>query len=162
MGKNSALYQVLLAAHILCGVVGFGSIAVTGAYASQARRHSSDGQVPDTIRRYFRPGPNLASRLIYAVPVLGLVMAGIGGGGALAQSWLWVGSGLWLLAAGLATGVVWPAEGRISSLVSGDGLVGADLGAAIAQASRRASLAAAAMDIAVVTAFVVMVARPGG
>ncbi len=184
VGPNDALYQVVLVAHILCAVVGFGSIAVTGEYASAARRTSSAGQVSDAVHRYFRPGPNLASRFIYAVPVLGLVMAGFGGAGDLQQSWLWLGTGLWLLAAGLAIGVVWPAEAHISSLVSdesfvpagpGWGAAGTEFGepgevvgggeavvrAAIARASRRASGAAAVMDLAVVAAFVVMIARPG-
>lgn len=198
MGSNGALYQVVLVVHILCAVVGFGSILVTGGYASAARRGSKVGQVSRAVRRYFRPGANLASRLIYAVPVLGLILVGMSGGGLrfLDQFWLVLGSGLWLLAAGLATGVVWPAEARMSSLVSGTvvpgpgggqgelaavgggqgdpraeaggagvgsaggGLGRDELGAAIARVGRRASWAAAVMDLAVVAAFVVMIGRP--
>ncbi|MGH9071832.1 MAG: DUF2269 family protein [Acidimicrobiales bacterium] len=164
MGPNTVLYQVVLVVHILCAVVGFGSILVTGGYAGAARRVSEDGQVSEAVRRYFRPGPNLASRFIYAVPVLGLVMVGMSGGGDLSQSWLWLGSGLWLAAAGLATAVVWPAEARIAALVSGARGAGGSLEvpAAIAQEGRRASWAAAVMDLAVTAAFVVMIARPGG
>lgn len=174
MGTDSALYQVVLVAHILCAVVGFGSILVTGGYAGAARRGSAEtsdtGQVSDGVRRYFRPGPNVASRFIYAVPVLGLAMAGMGGGGDFGQSWLWVGTGLWLLAAGLAAGVVWPAEARMSSLVTARAVgaaaeqagAAAELSGAVAQVGQRASRAAAVTDLAVVAAFVVMVARPGG
>lgn len=178
MRSDGALYEVVLAGHVLCAIVGFGSILVTGGYAGAARPRSAHGPVPDAVRRYFRPGPNRASRVIFAVPVLGLVLAAMGGGAAFGQPWLWAGSGLWLLAAALAVGVVWPAEARIASLVveteatheppaagapggGGQTMTGPARGS-LASAARRASWAAAAVDVVVVSAAVVMVARPGG
>lgn len=156
MRNDTALFEVVLAAHILCAVVGFGSVGVTGAYASLARPWPDHGAVPDSVRRYFRPGPNWASRVMFGVPVFGLILAGMGGGGDLGQPWLWIGSGLWLFAAILAAGVVWPAERRIASIVN-EGET-----ASIDEPARRASRAAGAVDIAVVAAFVVMLARLGG
>lgn len=165
MKSQGALFEIVLAGHLLCAVVGFGSILVTGGYA-RAVRPRSGGHVPDSVRRYFRPGPNWASRFIFAVPVLGVVLAAMHGGGDFRRPWLWVGSGLWLLAAGLAAGVIWPAEARIAALVgTGEGGPPQDCGATVgslARASRRASAAAAVVDVAVVAAVVVMVARPGG
>ncbi len=93
---------------------------------------------------------------MFGVPVFGLILAGMGGGGDLGQPWLWIGSGLWLFAAILAAGVVWPAERRIASIVN-EGET-----ASIDEPARRASRAAGAVDIAVVAAFVVMLARLGG
>ncbi|MGH9075497.1 MAG: hypothetical protein ACRDZQ_15475, partial [Acidimicrobiales bacterium] len=121
MGSSGTIYQVVLAAHVLCAVVGFGSILVTGGYAHLARpRAGAPGGPgsPGPARRYFRPGTNWASRLIFAVPVLGLVLAGLGGGGDLHQVWLWVGSGLWVATAGLATAVLWPAEAGIQAMLA--------------------------------------------
>jgi uncharacterized membrane protein len=156
MKNGSALFEAVLAAHILCAVVGFGSVAVTGGYASLARPRPDRGAVPDAARRYFRPGPSWASRVIFLVPVFGLVLAGMSGGSDFRQPWLWIGSGLWLFAAALAVGLVWPAERRLASIVN-EGATGS-----IDGPSWRASLAAGAIDIAVVAAFVVMLARPGG
>ncbi|MGH9127910.1 MAG: DUF2269 family protein [Acidimicrobiales bacterium] len=155
MGKDGALFQVVLAAHILCAVVGFGSVMATGGYASLARPRPGRDEAPDAVRRYFRPGPNWASRVIFLVPVLGLVLAGIGGD--FARAWLWVGSGLWALAAGVAVAVVWPAERRVAAAVAGGGAAGS-----LAGPARTASWAAGVVDLAVVAAFVVMIARPQG
>lgn len=171
MESQGAVFEIVLAGHVLCAVVGFGSILVTGGYAGAARPHPG-GHVPDSVRRYFRPGPNRASRVIFAVPVLGVVLAALHGGGDFREPWLWVGSGLWLLAAGLAAGVIWPAEARIAALV-GTGAGGPEqssglarssggAGSSLVSASRRAAGAAAVVDVAVVAAIVVMIARPGG
>ncbi|GEM_PF-764271 len=179
MGSDRALYEAVLAAHVLSAVIGFGSILVTGCYAQLAGRRPGPGQTgpwspSEGVRRYFRPGANLASRLIFVVPALGLVLAGLGGWEDLHQLWLWIGSGLWVTAAGAATGLVWPAESRIQVLVqgltqpgSGDGqepspaVAGAGR-SSLARAGRRAVTGSALADLAAAAALVIMIARPGG
>lgn len=151
-GGNGIAYQVVLVAHVLAAVLATASIFVTGGYARLARL----GQGSEAVRRYFRPGPNLAARLLWAVPVLGLAVAGLGPTADLGQPWLWASSGLWALAGALATGVLWPAEARIQALVAG-----APETPTLERASRRAARAAAAIDVAMVGAFVLMIGRPG-
>lgn len=176
MGGAGATYQILLVAHVGCAIVGFGSMALTGGYARLAGREEARGGPPRAARpgppraarRYFRPGPNLASRLVLVVPVLGLGLVGLDPGADLGQAWVWLGLALWALAAALAVTVLWPAEARIQDLlalpVAGGptappGLPGPG---ALAQASRRASMSAAAIDLAFVAALVIMVAQPRG
>lgn len=182
-----ALFQVLLAAHVVTAILGFGSILVTGAYAHRAGSTSrsleargrdgsvlpassgtgmpglpaSDGAgVPASVRRYFRPGPNWASRLIFVVPALGLALAGLGGWRDLRTVWLWVGAALWTTAAVVTAGVIWPAEARIQALV-GAVPPGGDAGGELVRAGRRAARASGFVDVVAAAAFVVMLGRPG-
>ncbi|MGH9067377.1 MAG: DUF2269 family protein [Acidimicrobiales bacterium] len=159
MATTGPAFEVVLAAHVVSAVVGFGSIVVTGGYAHLA---GSRGDGPsEPVRRYFRPGPNLVSRLIFLVPVLGLALAGLGAADDLSQPWLWAGSGLWVLACILAEGVLWPAETRIQRLTHLPAGPGADR-SELAVASRRASRSAAVIDLCFVAALVIMIGRPGG
>jgi hypothetical protein len=176
MASDGPVYEAVLAAHVLSAVIGFGSILVTGGYAQLARPRlgvttGTSWAPPEAVRRYFRPGANLASRLIFAVPALGLVLAGLGGWKDLHQMWLWIGSGLWVAAAGAAAGLVWPAEARIQALVhrlgQGGGGGGSQdasvpaVGANLARAGRRAVAGSALADLAAAAALVIMIARPG-
>lgn len=169
MSGDGGLYEALLAAHVLCAVLGFGAVLVTGAYAQVARPGRGAGAaqapvagaaprvVPEAARRYFRPGPNRVARLMWAVPALGLTLAGLGGWQDLGHAWLWVGAALWVLAASVTTAVVWPAEARLQELVS----VAAPGEADVEVVARRAARGSLLVDLAVVAAFVVMIAQPG-
>jgi hypothetical protein len=147
-------HATLVVLHVLTAVVGFGAVFLTGVYAAVARRRA-DGPV----RRYFRPGPNLAARAIYAVPVLGVVLVTTShGADRFAQLWVWVSVLLWVAAAALAHAVVWPGEARIQRLMAGPAARGPELDGAC----RRVARAAAAVDLVFVATIVLMVARPGG
>jgi hypothetical protein len=103
----------LLVLHVLSAVVGFGAIFLTGVYAGLARRRADE-----SVRRYFRPGPNWAARALYAVPVLGVALVTTShGADRFGQPWVWVSLVLWFAATALAQAVVWPGEGRIQRLV---------------------------------------------
>lgn len=163
MGRSSVVFQVLLALHVTSAVVGFGSLAVTGCYAELGRPRGRP--VPAPVRRYFRPGPNVASRVVLAVPLLGLALALSGPSGDLAAPWLWASSGLWAGATALAVGVLWPAESRVQKLLAErPERAGQDARARdeLARATGRASRSAAAISLAGAAAFVLMVSRPGG
>ena len=67
---TGAVYTTLLMAHVLCAVVGFGTMVVTGTQAARARRGPSAAGA-EGVRRYFRPGVNWAGRALYGVPVFG-------------------------------------------------------------------------------------------
>lgn len=164
MGRSSVVFQVLLALHVTSAVVGFGSIAVTGCYAGLGRPRRGR-PVPAPVRRFFRPGPNVASRVVLVVPLLGLALALSGPSGDLAAPWLWASSGLWAGATALAAGVLWPAESRVQKLLAErPERAGQDARARdeLARASGRASRSAAAISLAGAAAFVLMVSRPGG
>jgi len=125
-------YDVVLIAHVGAGLIGFGSIAVTGVQAAEARRLAAAG--PDVLagasaraarlRQYFSPGPNRASQVIYLVPLLGLLLVALSGrAGELTAGWLDGAAALWVIAVGLAHALVFPAERRLQLAL--DAAVGA-------------------------------------
>lgn len=172
MESTSGGYDVLLVAHVLAAVVGFGAVAVTAVHAGvAAARPGPSGEA--AVRRYFRAGTNWPARAVYAVPVLGAVLIAMGNGSwSLAEPWLSAGLALWVLGAGLCQAVVWPAERRVQAIVTELGAVAPD-GRGLASANeellaerdglcRRLVLAASLVEAAFVVALALMVAKPGG
>ena len=112
------LYTTLLLLHVLCAVVGFGAVGITGLQAARARRGPS-APGADGVRRYFRPGVNWAGRVLYGVPVFGFCLL-VASKGAFRASDTFVVGGLllWTGAAVVAEGVVWPVERRIQEAMA--------------------------------------------
>jgi uncharacterized membrane protein len=110
-------YVSLILAHALCAIIGFGALAATGAYA-QAVRSSRDPFSSETLRRFFRPGHNVASATIVAVPILGGCLLIAQHGQDLHLAYPWIGLACWGVAATVATTVVWPAERRLQSILA--------------------------------------------
>ena len=104
-------YDLLLVAHVAAGVVGFGAIGASGIEARAGRR-SPDPAHDLGLRRFFRPGPDWAGRVIFLVPVLGLALLFGGVPQDEALAYPWAGLGIWVAATGVATGACWPAERR--------------------------------------------------
>jgi hypothetical protein len=105
-------YDLLVGLHALSAVVGFGAVGISGTYAARARS-LAEPRGDDGLRRYFRTGANWAERSLFVTPVLGAIVLGVGDSSAVSQPWPWIGLGCWVLAAGIATGLCWPAERRI-------------------------------------------------
>jgi hypothetical protein len=160
---TGAVYTILLMAHVLCAVVGFGTMVATGAQAARARRGPS-APGADGVRRYFRPGVNWVGRTLYGVPVFGFaLLAASRGAFSGGDAFVVVGLVMWLAAAGLAEAVVWPGERRIQvGLTEGWGDPAPDPALDPALDSTCAQVAAAAAVLAVlfVAATVVMVGKP--
>ncbi|MHB1988620.1 MAG: DUF2269 family protein [Acidimicrobiales bacterium] len=105
------LYDVLLILHVAAAFIGFGSIAIAG-WAASAGRRSGDPTSDERVVRFFSEGVDWPGRVIFVVPVLGLVLLLGGDASNVGAPWPWVGLGLWFAAVGLATGLGWPAEQR--------------------------------------------------
>jgi hypothetical protein len=110
-------YVSLILAHALCALIGFGALAATGAYA-QAVRASRDPFSSETLRRYFRPGHNVASATIVAVPILGGCLLVAQHGQDLHLAYPWIGLACWGVAATVAATVVWPAERKLQGMLA--------------------------------------------
>jgi len=156
---TGAGYSILLVLHVAAAVVGFGALLLTGVQAARAARGPS-APGAEGVRRYFRPGINWAGRLLYAVPVLGFVLVADSDRAFTAgDGFVVAGLVLWLVAAGIAEAVVWPAERRIQVLVTerwGD----PDTGVLLARDCRRVVVAATALGVVFLAAVVVMVGKP--
>ncbi len=162
-------YSIVLIAHVLCAVVGFGAVALTGVQAWRARR-GPDAPGAAAVRRFFTPGVNWAARLLYGVPVFGFALLAMSKG-AFDTDDAWVTAGLlvWLVAAGTAELVVWPGERRIQRALAApdpDAAPGAEpaTGHGTAPPLERTCLAVAVASAGLAACFVgatvLMVAKP--
>jgi uncharacterized membrane protein len=145
---HQGIFDVLVGLHVVCAVVGFGSVAVSGVYGASARRSGDQGASEETAR-YFRARgwPEL---LILAVPVFGAAAVGVRPDGAdFGEVWVIGGLVVWAVAAALLVAVVRPAENRIRG------------GAAdLRNPGARLMWAGAASDLLFVVALALMITQP--
>jgi hypothetical protein len=153
------LYTILLLLHVLCSVVGFGAMVLTGAQAARARRGPS-GPAADGVRRYFRPGVNWAGRALYGVPLFGFALIAASGGAFTSRDgFVVVGIGVWLVAALVSEVVVWPGERRIQAEIS-EGWEDPSSAPALDRQCRNVVWASAVLAVLFLAAAVVMVGKP--
>jgi uncharacterized membrane protein len=156
---TGVLYTSLLLLHVLCAVVGFGTMVVTGVQATRARRGASASGA-EGVRRYFRPGVNWAGRALYGVPAFGFsLIAASDRAFNSGDGFVVVGLILWLLSTLLAEVVVWPGERRIQVELTerwGEG----DTGGALDRDCRQVAAGAAALAVLFIAATVIMVGKP--
>jgi len=147
-------YDLVLLAHVLVAITGFGTVAVAGTYARLLGR---PGERTPSVMRYYRPGVNWAGRTLFGVPVLGLVLIGMSHGAwSITDQWVLIGLSLWTVAATVGEVVLWPAERRLQQLVTS----GTDEPALLGSLRRRVMGCAAGMVAIFVVVMVVMVAKP--
>lgn len=155
------LYDVLLICHVAAAVLGFGSIAVGGAVASGARRSRAPAK-EERFVRFFREGTDWPGRLIFLVPALGLTLLLGGDSAAVSSLWPWAGLALWTTAAGLASGLGWPAERRAQREMTALAAGGRGRSEAFCQACARMEVAASATSVLFALAVTLMVWQPRG
>jgi uncharacterized membrane protein len=168
-GGNRTAYDVLIGLHVAAALIGFGAVAVNGAYGGHARRAQIDGPVGDTameeLRRYFGP-PGRAELLIFAVPFLGAAALAVKPGSSdFGQLWVAIGLALWVIATVLLFAVVRPSEAVLrraaQAATQAPASSDAPSGAGLAAAGQRLQGAAAASDLIFLVALIVMVIQPG-
>jgi hypothetical protein len=116
--SRDAAYDLVLLAHVLAGLVALGAVAAAGLSALALRRW---GPTSEPVRRYYRPGVNWAGRILFVVPVLGVVLMAMSHGDwTFADGWITAGLVLWAVAAVAAEMVLWPAERRLQVAVGDD------------------------------------------
>jgi hypothetical protein len=157
---RDAAYDVVLLAHVLAALVGLGAVVVAGAYALALR---SSGPGSDAVRRYYRPGVNWAGRVLFLIPVLGVVLMAMSGGDwTFSDAWITIGLMLWAAVALVAEMALWPAERRLQVAVAAPSTVG-DLHPMTAELRGeclRVAGMSAGLSAILVAAVVVMVAKP--
>ncbi|MGH9116257.1 MAG: DUF2269 family protein [Acidimicrobiales bacterium] len=158
-------FDVLVALHVACAVVGFGAVAVSGVYGRTARR-AGDQQASEEARRYFA-SPGRLEWLILAVPFLGAgALAARPGRDDFTAVWVLGGAAIWLVSAGLLLWVVRPAERAIRAATSAQapgspaGQAGGAHQAVVAGAGRRLMWASVVCDVGFVVALALMVGQP--
>ena len=161
---DGAAFDVLLLLHVGCAVVGLVTTLAAATTAGRLRRLlRSRAPLPETLRRYFRPGVNWAGRFVYGIPVFGFALLAMSQGAyALGDGWVLAGLVIFAAVVLLAEGVLWPAERRLQAAVTAAGGT-TDAFAPTGVMSRDATVMARAAGAALVlllAGIVVMVAQP--
>jgi hypothetical protein len=119
--------------------------------------------VPETLARYYAPGVNWAGRVLYGVPLLGIVLLAMSRGVyTFHAAWVQGGLVLWLAIAVAAEGFIWPVERRLQRVVTAlpGGAVTEDFRASTTADCRVVTgLSHAAVAVLILTT-VLMVAQP--
>ena len=174
VNDNSAAYDLVLLAHVLAALVGMVAVVAAGGFALALRRaRQRGGPLPESVVRYYRPGVNWVGRVLFAVPVFGITLLAMSGGQyGWSDAWVSMGMGVWLVVAGLAEAVLWPAERRLQEVVAGLAVeAGVDVGVDGAAAADTTvdrteapclpvAVVAAVCTVAFVVVAVLMVAKP--
>jgi hypothetical protein len=152
---HPAAYDVLVGLHVVCAVIGFGAVAISGAYGAIGRGAAAPGARPEAaeeVRRYFASGSGLEYLLLLA-PVFGIAaMAVRPGGSRFGDAWAVAGVVIWIVAGGVFTAVVRPAERRIRA-------AGRDV-ASVQDDARRLMWAGGVSDVLFLVAVFLMVTQP--
>jgi uncharacterized membrane protein len=115
VGIGSTGYRIVLLLHILCAIVGFGTVILNGLYGREAKRRPGPGGLAITEANLTVSG--IAEYFIYAVFVLGIALVlmsdkawGFG------QTWIWLAMLLYIVGIGISHGVLFPNARRMKEL----------------------------------------------
>ena len=153
LGVGNPIFDILLLAHVIIGMVGYFSTSLTSWMASlylKDRGHPGLG-------RYFNGKINWASRMIVFVPVFGLVVAWAGSlWSDFSQPWFLVALGIWFATVAIVSIFVWPVEKTIHlALEDGNCADGS-----LEQRVKRAVFVGGISSIGYVAAFYLMLFKP--
>lgn len=159
---HPAAYDILVGLHVVCVVIGFGSVAISGVYGAIGRHSPGRQARPEAVvelRRFFSADSKFGYFLI-AGPVFGVAALAVRPGGSeFGAIWAVAGLVIWLAASVLLLAGVRPAEHRIRAALSKapeEDRPARELPGACG----RLMWAAAASDVMFVVALLLMVTQP--
>jgi hypothetical protein len=172
----STFYRILVVAHLLCVIGGFGTLAYSGLFLSLARRRGPAGETALEINAQVS---GLAELLIYGAFLFGIAaVATSSSHWKFSQAWVSAAFALFIVAVGVLHGVIkrnqrlYTATSRRLAEEDGDAGGGAGSGvrapeavkaqvAHLAGLEKRISLGWAGFNLIVVAVVVLMVFKPG-
>ncbi len=165
---TGAGFDLLLLAHVVFVVIGLLGVVISGVEAARVLALGPDVPPSPTLLRYYAPGANWAGRMLYGVPVLGvLLLLDSHGAFGFHDLWVMLGAILWVGGIAIGEGLLWPSERRLQGLVNGGVMAEAAGGGEVATRAatlRRTALVAcgcsAALVAMIIAATVVMVGQP--
>lgn len=148
---------IVLVCHVAVALVAL--VAVVAGAVAAVRVLTANGELAPSVRSYFAPGVNWTGRALYLVPAFGAALLAMSGGAYRPGApWVEWGTGLWVAAAALAEGVLWPAERRVQRSLAG--VRGPGVPRAAIAACRTMCVSAAGVVVLVAAAMAVMTAKP--
>jgi len=105
INTTSGIYKFVLVLHILCAIVGFGSVILNGVYGAQAKKRGGPGGLAVTEANEFVN--KIGEYFIYAVFVLGMALLRMSDKAwKFSQTWVWLAVVLYIVGLGVAHGVM--------------------------------------------------------
>src|SRR5947199_7634693 len=105
INTDSGVYKFVLVLHILCAIVGFGAVLLNGVYGAQAKKRGGPSGLAITEANEFVT--KIGEYFIYAVFLLGFALVGMSDKQwKFDQAWLPISVGLYIVALGIAHGVL--------------------------------------------------------
>jgi hypothetical protein len=113
---NSGLYKFFLVCHILVAIVGLGAVMLNGLYGVEAKkRQGPTGRA--VAEANFAVG-KVAEYFIYAIPLFGFALIGLSDKvWKFSQTWIWLALLLYVIALGIAHGVLRPSAKKMNALM---------------------------------------------
>jgi hypothetical protein len=166
MDTGSGLYQAVLVLHITAVVFGFGPLVLTGLYATHAnqrgRQHAAAvGEVGFSVAL-------VATKVIYAVAVLGILLVAFDDGPEFSDFWVSLALLSYIVTLGISHGVLVPNERRLNVLrnelaaMDGQQLDGPpEQALELADRTKRAAAMGTVLNLLLVFIVYLMVVQPG-
>jgi uncharacterized membrane protein len=115
MGITSTAYKIVLLLHILCAIVGFGTVILNGLYGAQAKRRPGPGGLAIQEANLFVS--HIAEFFIYAVFILGIGLVSMSDDAwKFSQTWIWLAMILYIVGIGVSHGVLFPNAKKMRDL----------------------------------------------
>ena len=117
MGIDSTGYKIVLLLHILCAIVGFGTVILNGLYGREAKRRPGPGGLSISEANLFVS--QIAEYFIYAVFVFGIALVFMSDKAwEFGQTWIWLAMALYIVGIGVSHGVLFPNAKRMRDLAA--------------------------------------------
>ncbi len=171
MPGESGAFNFVLLLHILSAIIGFGAVFLNGLYAAQAKANRGPGGLAISEANY--KVTSVAEKLIYAVPILGIILVAISKDHYFKFSQAWVSAALVLYVVGLGIShmVMIPGHRRINTLLRDMAGAGAPAAAAAAgpppqaveieEIGKRMAVFGLVLDVLLIVIVYLMVFKPG-
>jgi hypothetical protein len=113
---NGGFYKLFLVLHVLCAIVGFGSVYLNGVYGAEIKKRRG----PEALAVYdanYRVS-KIGEYVIYGVFIFGLAMVGMSDSvWKFSQTWVWLAATLFIIGLGVSHGILLPGVKRMGVLM---------------------------------------------
>lgn len=158
MGTNSGIYKVLFLLHMLSIIGGIGSVMLNGVRMTRAK--AVGGAEGTAISVVTEEVSNVAEKLIYLIPVFGILMVLVSDDAiSFGDTWIWLSIVLYVVALGISHSVIIPGARRYNQLAATDG--GPSVGAEAQGLEKKIAGADIALNLIVVVLIALMIWKPG-
>lgn len=171
MGYRENLYNLVLVLHLLCAIVGFGSVFLNGMYAAKAK--AAGGREGFAIGMANHAVGKVAEYLIYGVFVFGLILVFLSDTDGVqvipwSDMWLSLSMLLYIVGIGLSHGVLIPSEKKAlrlqEEMLDGGGPSAGGPPPQVAeleQLGKKMAMTGMILNVLMVVVVVLMVFKPG-